>query len=210
MRRHPDRAGHAADLTISLERYFPDFALDDKGQPLTRSAESPEPGGPPARRAGDQGYPRRSCWVRCRVCIGWRSSTARSPWPGSNPRCTSTWPWSASPRLRSPSPAFSSRPPARCSRGGGGPANRRPHDRSRDSWSARFLGRSFLPNPGAFADGGGARGRRTRRRGPSSVARIVGLLAGPRRRGDRGRVRLAACVSPGVGVRLRPRLEVPG
>lgn len=39
----PSEPGHAADLTIGLERYFPDFALDEKGQPLTRSAESRNP-----------------------------------------------------------------------------------------------------------------------------------------------------------------------
>lgn len=39
----PTEPGHAGDLTIGLERYFPDFALDDKGQPLTRSAESRNP-----------------------------------------------------------------------------------------------------------------------------------------------------------------------
>ena len=39
----PSGPGHAADLTIGLERYFPDFALDDKGQPMTRSAESRNP-----------------------------------------------------------------------------------------------------------------------------------------------------------------------
>lgn len=39
----PSEPGHAADLTIRIERYFPDFALDDKGQPMTRSAESRNP-----------------------------------------------------------------------------------------------------------------------------------------------------------------------
>ena len=39
----PSEPGHVADLTIGLERYFPDFALDAKGQPMTRSAESRNP-----------------------------------------------------------------------------------------------------------------------------------------------------------------------
>jgi hypothetical protein len=39
----PSEPGHAGDLTIGIERYFPDFALDDKQQPMTRSAESRNP-----------------------------------------------------------------------------------------------------------------------------------------------------------------------
>jgi len=39
----PSEPGHLADLAIGLERYFPDFALDAKGQPMTRSAESRNP-----------------------------------------------------------------------------------------------------------------------------------------------------------------------
>jgi hypothetical protein len=39
----PSEPGHAGDLTLGLERYFPDFALDDKQQPMTRSAESRNP-----------------------------------------------------------------------------------------------------------------------------------------------------------------------
>jgi hypothetical protein len=39
----PSAPGHAGDLNVGLERYFPDFALDDKQQPMTRSAESLNP-----------------------------------------------------------------------------------------------------------------------------------------------------------------------
>jgi hypothetical protein len=40
----PDAPGTAFDLSISLERYFPDFALDEKQQPYTRSNEPRNPG----------------------------------------------------------------------------------------------------------------------------------------------------------------------
>jgi hypothetical protein len=35
--------GRAGDLDITVERYFPDFALDDKQQPFTRSSEPHNP-----------------------------------------------------------------------------------------------------------------------------------------------------------------------
>jgi len=39
----PDEPGRVGELEISLERYFPDFALDDKQQPFSRSAHSRNP-----------------------------------------------------------------------------------------------------------------------------------------------------------------------
>jgi hypothetical protein len=39
----PGEPGRVEDLTIGLERYFPDFALDESQQPVTRSAESRNP-----------------------------------------------------------------------------------------------------------------------------------------------------------------------
>jgi hypothetical protein len=39
----PDLPGRVGDLTISLERYFPDFALDDKQQPYSKSNEHRNP-----------------------------------------------------------------------------------------------------------------------------------------------------------------------
>jgi hypothetical protein len=38
-----DLPGRVGDLTISLERYFPDFALDDKQQPYSKSNEHRNP-----------------------------------------------------------------------------------------------------------------------------------------------------------------------
>lgn len=40
----PGRPARAGDLTIALEEYFPDFALDDQRQPFTRSREPRNPG----------------------------------------------------------------------------------------------------------------------------------------------------------------------
>ncbi len=39
----PDRPARAGDLVLSLERYFPDFALDERQQPFTRSLEPRNP-----------------------------------------------------------------------------------------------------------------------------------------------------------------------
>jgi hypothetical protein len=39
----PGSPGRAGDLTIALEQYFPDFALDDRQQPFSRSAEPRNP-----------------------------------------------------------------------------------------------------------------------------------------------------------------------
>ena len=39
----PGRVGHASDLTIALEEYFPDFALDESQRPFSRSAEHRNP-----------------------------------------------------------------------------------------------------------------------------------------------------------------------
>lgn len=39
----PGTPGRAGDLTIALEQYFPDFALDDRQQPFSRSAEPRNP-----------------------------------------------------------------------------------------------------------------------------------------------------------------------
>jgi len=39
----PGRPARAGDLTIALEEYFPDFALDDRRQPFTRSREPRNP-----------------------------------------------------------------------------------------------------------------------------------------------------------------------
>ncbi len=40
----PGRPARAGDLTIALEDYFPDFALDDQRQPFSRSREPRNPG----------------------------------------------------------------------------------------------------------------------------------------------------------------------
>ena len=40
----PGRPARAGDLTIALEEYFPDFALDGQRQPFTRSREPRNPG----------------------------------------------------------------------------------------------------------------------------------------------------------------------
>jgi hypothetical protein len=39
----PGAPGRAGDLTIALERYFPDFALDERQRPFSRSAEPRNP-----------------------------------------------------------------------------------------------------------------------------------------------------------------------
>jgi hypothetical protein len=39
----PGAPGRAGDLTIALEQYFPDFALDDRQQPFSRSTEPRNP-----------------------------------------------------------------------------------------------------------------------------------------------------------------------
>lgn len=39
----PTEAGRVEDLSIGLERYFPDFALDDRQQPMSRSVEPKNP-----------------------------------------------------------------------------------------------------------------------------------------------------------------------
>jgi hypothetical protein len=39
----PDRPGRVGDLAIALEEYFPDFALDERQHPFTRSAEPRNP-----------------------------------------------------------------------------------------------------------------------------------------------------------------------
>lgn len=39
----PGRPARAGDLDVSLERYFPDFALDEKGLPFSRSSEPRNP-----------------------------------------------------------------------------------------------------------------------------------------------------------------------
>jgi len=39
----PTDAGRVEDLTVGLERYFPDFALDERQQPVTRSTEPKNP-----------------------------------------------------------------------------------------------------------------------------------------------------------------------
>jgi hypothetical protein len=39
----PGAPGRAGDLTIALEQYFPDFALDERQQPFSRSAEPRNP-----------------------------------------------------------------------------------------------------------------------------------------------------------------------
>jgi hypothetical protein len=40
----PGRPSRAGDLTLALEQYFPDFALDDQRRPFTRSTELRNPG----------------------------------------------------------------------------------------------------------------------------------------------------------------------
>ena len=71
--RRPGAArGAPGDLTLTLEEYFPDFALDDQRQPFTRSREPRNPGAlltvesPAGQRSAS------SCCARCRGCTGWR------------------------------------------------------------------------------------------------------------------------------------------
>ena len=52
----PDEPGRVGDLEISLERYFPDFALDDKQQPFSRSAHSRNPAALLGVRRGAQAF----------------------------------------------------------------------------------------------------------------------------------------------------------
>jgi len=40
----PGRPSRVGDLTLAVEEYFPDFALDDQRRPFTRSGESRNPG----------------------------------------------------------------------------------------------------------------------------------------------------------------------
>ncbi len=56
----PGRPGRAGDLVISLEDYFPDFALDDKQQPFTRSLE---PRNPAALLTVERGAERHRAFV---------------------------------------------------------------------------------------------------------------------------------------------------
>jgi hypothetical protein len=50
----PDGPGRVGELEIELERYFPDFALDDKQQPFSRSAHSRNPAALLRVRRGSQ------------------------------------------------------------------------------------------------------------------------------------------------------------
>lgn len=52
----PDRPARLDDLEIALERYFPDFALDDKQQPFTRSSEPKNPAALLRLRRGDKAF----------------------------------------------------------------------------------------------------------------------------------------------------------
>jgi hypothetical protein len=56
----PGRPGRAGDLVISLDEYFPDFALDDKQQPFTRSLE---PRNPAALLTVERGAERHRAFV---------------------------------------------------------------------------------------------------------------------------------------------------
>ena len=50
----PDGPARAGDLVLSLEQYFPDFALDEKQQPFTRSLEPRNPAALLSVARGDQ------------------------------------------------------------------------------------------------------------------------------------------------------------
>ena len=52
----PGAPGRAGDLTIALEQYFPDFALDDRQQPFSRSAEPRNPAALLTIEKGGQAY----------------------------------------------------------------------------------------------------------------------------------------------------------
>jgi hypothetical protein len=52
----PDEPGRVGELEIELERYFPDFALDDKQQPFSRSAHSRNPAALLRVRRGSQAF----------------------------------------------------------------------------------------------------------------------------------------------------------
>lgn len=52
----PGQPAEAQGLTIALERYFADFALDEKGQPFSRSAEPRNPAALLQVRKGDRGW----------------------------------------------------------------------------------------------------------------------------------------------------------
>ncbi len=52
----PGAPGRAGDLTIALEQYFPDFALDDQRQPFSRSSEPRNPAALLAIEKGGQSY----------------------------------------------------------------------------------------------------------------------------------------------------------
>jgi len=52
----PGVPGRAGDLTIALEQYFPDFALDDRQQPFSRSTEPRNPAALLTIEKGGQAY----------------------------------------------------------------------------------------------------------------------------------------------------------
>jgi len=52
----PGAPGRAGDLTIALEQYFPDFALDDQRQPFSRSFEPRNPAALLTIEKGGQSY----------------------------------------------------------------------------------------------------------------------------------------------------------
>jgi len=52
----PGAPGRAGDLTIALEQYFPDFALDDRQQPFSRSTEPRNPAALLPIEKGGQSY----------------------------------------------------------------------------------------------------------------------------------------------------------
>ena len=52
----PGRATPVGDLTLSLEEYFPDFALDEQRQPYTRSTEPRNPGALLVVRTPERSY----------------------------------------------------------------------------------------------------------------------------------------------------------
>jgi hypothetical protein len=52
----PGAPGRAGDLAIALEQYFPDFALDDRQQPFSRSAEPRNPGAVLSVERGGRAY----------------------------------------------------------------------------------------------------------------------------------------------------------
>ena len=213
----PGAPGRAGDLTIALEQYFPDFALDEQQQPFSRSAEPRNPAALLTVEKGGRRTAPSSC-SRCRASTASRGSASpsrcsRSSRSGrSRSRCTASRPRSPRSSARSSWPRASPCPSARArarrtSPIADGPVarGRRGPPRRSCSWSDRgaVLGWSF----GVAAAAGrvplagvGRPPRRRPGRGPRRVPAAGGAdgwRAGRGRRGRRGRAALGLAVAAG-------------